>query len=223
MYASQADVDRIAARVPERRRAAPRARELSALKRELTDAPVNLIATRRPDLGDSSPWRIGAAAVHGRCRRAELDADRSRASAAVFDAPEGGSRFTVVGAATRARGAGGRRAPRRGRAGLRGSSLVEQTGRRLGRRQSGALDSPLIAARDRRTALVASAPRTRPACPSPMNTSVVVSPCSSRSGRSVRSRAMPSSEIFVRQMSRRRSDRIAASASMLASVMPGFA
>ena len=60
-----------------------------------------IIAARQPELGDSSPWRIGelqfAAVAITPARHVPLP----RIGTA-FDEPEGSSRFTVIGAATRA-------------------------------------------------------------------------------------------------------------------------
>lgn len=96
-YASQAEVDRIAQAYERDPALLRELRELSAQKRDLTDEPVNRMTTRRPDLGDSAPWRIGAVpfAVIAEGRGAEPRLG------AVFEAADG-SRFTVIGATTRA-------------------------------------------------------------------------------------------------------------------------
>lgn len=101
MYATQADIARIALAYERDADLLRELRELSNLKRELTDAPVNHLAAHQPELGDASRWRIGELRFAAVAVTAAGSAPGSRIGT-VFDEPEGGSRFTVIGAATRA-------------------------------------------------------------------------------------------------------------------------
>jgi hypothetical protein len=101
MHATEEDAGRVVVAYQSNAELLRELLELSALKREFTDEPVNRVAARRSDLGDSSPWRIGAlqftvVAVTPGGR------ETGPRIGTVFDEPESGSRFTVIGAATRA-------------------------------------------------------------------------------------------------------------------------
>ena len=101
MYATQADIARIALAYQRDADLLHELRELSTLKSALTDVPVNHIAARQPELGDSSPWRIGELQFAAVAVTPARHVPGPRIGT-VFDEPEGSSRFTVIGAATRA-------------------------------------------------------------------------------------------------------------------------
>ncbi len=96
-YASQGEVDGVAAAYANDAALRRELEELSAQKRTLTNAPVSHMTTRRLDLGDGAPWRVGAVPF---TVIAELRGTEPRLGS-VFDAPDG-PRFAVVGAATEA-------------------------------------------------------------------------------------------------------------------------
>jgi hypothetical protein len=94
-YASQSEVDRVAAAYANDAALLRELLELTAQKREFTDEPLNHMTTRRPDLGDAAAWRIGEVPFTVIAERRGSEPHLGT----VFEAADG-TWFAVVGAAT---------------------------------------------------------------------------------------------------------------------------
>jgi hypothetical protein len=94
-YASQVEVERIAAEYADDAVLLRELEALSAQKRALTSAPASYMTARRPDLGDGAPWRIGAVPFTVIAERREAEPRIG----SVFETADG-VRFAVVGAET---------------------------------------------------------------------------------------------------------------------------
>jgi hypothetical protein len=96
MYASQTDVDRVAEGYARKTALTAAMRQLAQGKQGLTTDPIDIMTTFRPDLSDSSPWRIGELPF-AVVLQTPMPA---KAAGAVFQSPKGGS-FVLVAAASR--------------------------------------------------------------------------------------------------------------------------
>ena len=96
MYTSQADVDRVAEGYARNIALSAAMRQLAQGKQGLTTDPIDIMTTFRPDLSDSSPWRIGELPF-AVVLQTQIPA---RAAGTVFQSPEGGA-FVFGAAASR--------------------------------------------------------------------------------------------------------------------------
>ena len=96
MYASQADVDRVTEGYARNTALSAAMRQLAQGKQGLTTDPIDIMTTFRPDLSDSSPWRIGEL-PYAVIMETPVP---SKAAGAVFQSPQGGA---FVFAAARSR------------------------------------------------------------------------------------------------------------------------